>query len=62
MTTVFIYGSLKRGQPNHHRLASATSLGEGQFEGVQLFDLGPFPMTVRHPGEPASPGSKALQG
>jgi len=29
---------------------------------VQLVDLWSFPMAVRNPGEPASPGSKALQG
>jgi gamma-glutamylcyclotransferase (GGCT)/AIG2-like uncharacterized protein YtfP len=61
-TTVFVYGSLKRDQPNHHWLAGATGLGEGQLEGVQLFDLGPFPMAVLHAGGGSSPGSKALQG
>lgn len=61
-TTVFVYGSLKRGQPNHHWLAGATRVGEGQLEGVQLFDLGPFPMAVRHAGEPSSPGCPVLQG
>jgi gamma-glutamylcyclotransferase (GGCT)/AIG2-like uncharacterized protein YtfP len=61
-TTVFVYGSLKRDQPNHHWLAGATGLGEGQLDGVQLFDLGPFPMAVRPAGEPCSPGCQALQG
>jgi len=62
MTTVFVYGSLKRDQPNHPWLAGATGLGEGQLEGVQLFDLGPFPMAVRAPDGSSSPGSKAVQG
>lgn len=61
-TSVFVYGSLKWGQPNHHWLAGATELGDGQLEGVQLFDLGPFPMAVRAPDGSSSPGSKALQG
>lgn len=43
---VFVYGSLKRGQPNHHWLAGAIWLGEASLDGVQLFDLGPFPMAV----------------
>jgi gamma-glutamylcyclotransferase (GGCT)/AIG2-like uncharacterized protein YtfP len=61
-TTVFVYGSLKRDQPNHHWLAGATELGDSQLEGVQLFDLGPFPMAVRAPDGSSSPGSKAVQG
>ena len=43
---VFVYGSLKRGQPNHHWLAGAPWLGEARLDSVQLFDLGPFPMAV----------------
>ena len=48
-TTVFVYGSLKRDQPNHPWLAGATALGEARLHGVQLFDLGPFPMAVAMP-------------
>lgn len=60
-TTVFVYGSLKRGQPNHHWLAGAVGLGDARLERVQLFDLGPFPMAVAHPD--ATPGCCApLQG
>ncbi len=43
---VFVYGSLKRDQANHHWLAGATWLGEACLDSVQLFDLGPFPMAV----------------
>jgi gamma-glutamylcyclotransferase (GGCT)/AIG2-like uncharacterized protein YtfP len=43
---VFVYGSLKRDQANHHWMAGATWLGEASLDGVQLFDLGPFPMAV----------------
>lgn len=60
---VFVYGSLKHGQPNHHWLAGATPLGEGQLEGVQLFDLGPFPMAVAQPVATSPPGPcNPLQG
>lgn len=43
---VFVYGTLKRGHSNHHWLAGARFVGERQLGGVQLFDLGPFPMAV----------------
>lgn len=51
---VFVYGSLKRGQPNHHWLTDAVWLGEASLDGVQLFDLGPFPMAVAI--SPSQPG------
>lgn len=43
---VFVYGSLKRGMGNHQQLAGARFVGTGQLGGLQLFDLGPFPMAV----------------
>jgi gamma-glutamylcyclotransferase (GGCT)/AIG2-like uncharacterized protein YtfP len=43
---VFVYGSLKRGEPNHHWIAAGTYLGEAQLPGARLYDLGPFPMAV----------------
>lgn len=46
---VFVYGTLKRGQPNHHLLASCRFLGKAALAGLQLHDLGPFPMAI--PGE-----------
>ncbi|MFM7314435.1 MAG: gamma-glutamylcyclotransferase [Cyanobium sp.] len=46
---LFVYGSLKRGQANHHHLADAPFEGEAVIGGVQLHDLGPFPMAI--PGE-----------
>ena len=46
---VFVYGTLKRGQPNHHLLASSRFLGLASLTGMQLHDLGPFPMAI--PGE-----------
>jgi gamma-glutamylcyclotransferase (GGCT)/AIG2-like uncharacterized protein YtfP len=49
-SAVFVYGSLKRGQANHHLLAEAPFLGEAQLEGLALHDLGPFPMAVVEPG------------
>jgi gamma-glutamylcyclotransferase (GGCT)/AIG2-like uncharacterized protein YtfP len=49
---VFVYGSLKRGEPNHHWIAAAPYLGEAQLPGARLYDLGPFPMAVAS-GDPA---------
>ena len=43
---VFVYGSLKRGQPEHRRLAGSPCFGEAQLRGLALYDLGPFPMAV----------------
>ncbi len=57
---VFVYGSLKRDQPNHHWLAGAAWLGEACLDGVQLFDLGPFPMAVAM--APSLPGGSPLRG
>ena len=57
---VFVYGSLKRDQPNHHWLAGAAWLGEASLEGVQLFDLGPFPMAVALP--PSQQACDPLRG
>lgn len=49
-TLVFVYGTLKRGQANHPRLAGAPCLGEVALEGASLYDLGPFPMAIAGKG------------
>ncbi len=46
MDLVFVYGSLKRGQSNHHLIASACFEGEARAPGLVLHDLGPFPMAI----------------
>ena len=43
---VFVYGTLKRGETNHHWLEGASWQGEAELNGVVLHDLGPFPMAV----------------
>lgn len=43
---VFVYGSLKRGQPGHHWLNGSRWCGEARLPGLALYDLGPFPMAV----------------
>jgi gamma-glutamylcyclotransferase (GGCT)/AIG2-like uncharacterized protein YtfP len=43
---VFVYGTLKRGEKNHHWLEGASFQGEAELNGVVLHDLGPFPMAV----------------
>ncbi len=52
-TPVFVYGTLKRGQPNHARLQGARWLGEAWLEGACLYDLGPFPMAIPAEGRVA---------
>ncbi|MEB3333081.1 MAG: gamma-glutamylcyclotransferase family protein [Synechococcaceae cyanobacterium] len=47
---VFVYGTLKAGQPNHHWLTQARPLGEATLPGAVLHDLGPFPMAIRGEG------------
>lgn len=49
-TPLFVYGTLKRGQPNHARLEGARWLGEAWLEGACLYDLGPFPMAIAAEG------------
>lgn len=43
---VFVYGTLKRQQRNHHWLEGASWQGESEVHGVVMHDLGPFPMAV----------------
>jgi gamma-glutamylcyclotransferase (GGCT)/AIG2-like uncharacterized protein YtfP len=43
---VAVYGSLKRGESNHHWLGDAPYGGCVDLAGLQLYDLGPYPMAV----------------
>jgi gamma-glutamylcyclotransferase (GGCT)/AIG2-like uncharacterized protein YtfP len=43
---VLVYGTLKRGQPNHHQLGGSPFRGEAELAGLALYDLGPFPMAI----------------
>ncbi len=47
---VAVYGTLKRGQSNHHYLASADYLGNVRLDGFALYDLGPWPAVKQEPG------------
>ena len=47
---LFVYGTLKRGLANHQHLAGAPAEGEAVLQGIDLFDLGPFPMAVAGTG------------
>jgi gamma-glutamylcyclotransferase (GGCT)/AIG2-like uncharacterized protein YtfP len=50
---VFVYGSLKRGQPNHRLLAQAEFLACGRTQPqFALFDLGAYPGLVRDSSAP----------
>jgi gamma-glutamylcyclotransferase (GGCT)/AIG2-like uncharacterized protein YtfP len=55
MTTLFVYGSLKRGFFNHNRFGfdkAARFIGEGTAEGVGMVRLGrmPYPHAYHAPG------------
>ncbi len=53
---LFVYGTLKKGQPNHELLEAeiregfAEYLGEGTLQGFVLYDRGNFPVAVPGPG------------
>lgn len=50
MPLLFVYGTLKRGASNHHRLAGQIFLGEARTEpGYRLFGLGDYPGLVSRP-------------
>jgi len=52
MTTVFVYGTLKRGGSNHLFLKGQRFLGEARTApGYTLYALGDFPGMVRAPGD-----------
>jgi gamma-glutamylcyclotransferase (GGCT)/AIG2-like uncharacterized protein YtfP len=55
---VFVYGTLRRGQSNHHLLAGARWGGEQRLPGARLHNLGPFPMAIATPDTAAD----AVQG
>lgn len=43
---LFVYGSLLRGEFNHHYLKGAQFQGSDHLVGFQMFDLGPYPMLI----------------
>lgn len=47
---VFVYGTLLRGEANHGWLAAAEFGGEAWMDGLDLHNLGPFPMAVEGSG------------
>ena len=52
MTTIFVYGTLKRGCCNHHFLAGQNFIGEARTApGFRLFDLGGHPGMVVRPDD-----------
>lgn len=50
MQLVFVYGTLLRGEANHHWLQGAACLGEASLQGLVLHNLGPFPMATAGDG------------
>lgn len=52
MTTLFLYGTLKRGGSNHAFLSGQRYLGDARTKpGFTLYSLGDFPGMVRSPGD-----------
>ena len=45
MQRVFVYGTLKSGQPNHHLIQEGLSSGECRYEGVGVTEL-KYPLVV----------------
>jgi gamma-glutamylcyclotransferase (GGCT)/AIG2-like uncharacterized protein YtfP len=62
---VFVYGTLKRGQANHHWLMGAEALGRTRLQGMAMHNVGPYPMAVPMPApatEAASDPPPLLHG
>lgn len=53
-TEVFVYGSLLRGGQYHGLMSGAEFLREDSLRGIDLYDLGPYPMAI--------PGQNRLYG
>jgi gamma-glutamylcyclotransferase (GGCT)/AIG2-like uncharacterized protein YtfP len=51
---LFVYGTLLRGQANHHYLGDAVFLGEDAISNACLVDLGEYPMLL--------PGTEQIEG
>lgn len=52
MTLIFVYGTLKRGDKNHHYLAGQTFVGPAwTVPGFRLYDLGDYPGMVESEGD-----------
>ena len=47
---VGVYGTLKKGQSNHHILADARFVGRCRLNQITLYDLGPYPGAKLSPG------------
>jgi gamma-glutamylcyclotransferase (GGCT)/AIG2-like uncharacterized protein YtfP len=43
---VFVYGTLKRGERYHEELGGAIFEGSAELRGLELYNLGPFPMAI----------------
>ena len=46
---VFVYGTLKRGERSHGLLGDAPFEGAALLSGLELYNLGPFPMGICNP-------------
>jgi len=54
---VFVYGTLKRGQANHHWLVGAEALGRTRLQGLAMHNVGPYPMAVPVPAPATDAGN-----
>lgn len=59
---VFVYGTLRRGEGNHRRLATARYLGATRAAGFRLYDLGGCPAAVACPGSSVAGEVYAVDG
>lgn len=52
LTNIFVYGTLMKGQSNHHAfLKDGSFIGNGMIEGYDMYDLGYFPGIVSGTGK-----------
>lgn len=58
---VAVYGTLKRGECNHQLLLASDCLGPVLLRGLQLYNLGAYPMAVLC-GDPAATVAAELYG
>ncbi len=48
---VAVYGTLRRGQSNHHLMQGCAMLGQETLAGFCMYDLGPYPAAIPAAGQ-----------
>lgn len=61
MIKVFVYGTLRQGNGNHHLLRDSEFLGNSEITGFKMYSLGGFPAIVRNDDESSIVVGEAYQ-